>query len=108
MNDSMEPALSAKEWAELRRVDERGTVRVDGDAVEAEGRFAGDERRALAALALHGEAFGFNWKDVDMIRSAVLADDMHSHEDWWALQRLADRIAALLPPRRHRPHSGLE
>lgn len=108
MSDSIESALSPEEWADLRRVDEAGTARVDGDAIEAEGRFAADDRRALAALALHAQPFGFRWSDVDMIRSTVLADDMHSHDDHWALQRLADRIAALLPPRRHRPHSGLE
>lgn len=108
MSDFIESALSAEEWAELRRVAEPGTARVEGEAVEAEGRFAAEDRRALAALALHAQPFGFRWSDVDMIRATVLADDMHSHDDWWALQRLADRIATLLPPRRHRPHSGLE
>jgi hypothetical protein len=73
---------------------------VDEDgALRAEGAFRGDERRALSALALHGQAHGFTWHDVDFIRAAVLADDMHSPDDWFVLQRLGERIAALLPPR---------
>lgn len=108
MPEPTDAALTPEQWAALRLQDEGGAVHIDGDAVEAEGRFAGDERRALAALALHQQPFGFSWKDVDLIRSTVLADDIHSHDEWWALQRLGDRIAALLPPRQGRPHSGEE
>lgn len=99
MSETVKPALTPEEWAELRLRDERGTARIDGGRVEAEGRFDAEPRHALAALALHGQPFGFSWKDVDMLKSTVLADDFHSHDDWWALQRLGERIAALLPPR---------
>jgi hypothetical protein len=71
---------------------------VEDGVLRAEGAFRGGERRALAALALESEPLGFTWDDVKFIRAAVLADDMHSPDDWFILQRLADRIAALLPP----------
>jgi hypothetical protein len=94
------PALEAEAWAELRHRAAAGEAHVDAEGtLRAEGAFRGDERRGLAALALHGEPLGFTWHDVDFIRAAVLADDMHSPDDWFILQRLADRIAALLPPR---------
>lgn len=94
------PALPAEGWAEQRCGAAAGQARVDQDgALRAEGEFRGDERRGLAALALHGQAHGFTWHDVDFIRATVLADDMHSPDDWFVLQRLGERIAALLPPR---------
>jgi hypothetical protein len=98
--EPMKAALGPAEWADgLHRAAE-GEARVDTDGVlRAEGAFRRDERRALAALALHGEAHGFTWHDVDFIRATVLAADMHSPDDWFVLQRLAERIAALLPPR---------
>lgn len=99
MSDQPRPALPPGRWAEPSVEGPGAAARIDGGAVEAQGRFAGDERHALAALALHGQPFGFTWKDVDMLRSTVLADDLHSHDDWWELQRLGSRIAALLPPR---------
>jgi hypothetical protein len=49
-------------------------------------------RHALAALALHGQPFGFTWQDVDLLRDAVDYLDPR-------IRTLADRIAALLPPR---------
>jgi hypothetical protein len=94
------PALPADRWAEQRCGAAKGEARIEADgALRAEGAFRGDERRALAALALDGQAHGFTWHDVDFIRATVLADDMHSPDDWFVLQRLGQRIAALLPPR---------
>jgi hypothetical protein len=93
-------ALAADAWAEQHHRGAEGEARADaGGVLRAEGTFRRDERRALAALALHGEPHGFSWSDVDFIRAAVLADDLHSPDDWFILQRIADRIAALLPPR---------
>lgn len=100
IGEPVEPALTPAQWAEMRHRAAAGDARVDADGVlRAEGAFAADERRALAALALHGEPQGFTWEDVDFIRSAALADDLHSPDDWFILQRLGHRIAALLPPR---------
>lgn len=94
------PALAARAWAERRHGAAAGYAAADGHGVlRAEGAFHGDERRGLAALALHGEPLGFTWHDVDFIRATVLADDLHSPDDWFVLQRLGERIAALLPPR---------
>ena len=88
------------EWAEGLYRGADGEARVDAEGMlHAQGAFAIQERRALAALSLNGEPFGFTWHDVDFIRATVLADDMHSPDDWFVLQRLGERIAALLPPR---------
>lgn len=51
---------------------------------------------ALAALALHGQPFGFTWDDVDLLRTRVME---RAREDTALLASLADRIAALLAPR---------
>ena len=53
-----------------------------------------DERHALAALALHGQPFGFTRADVDALRN--LCADLHPYCQ--PFHSLADRIAALLPP----------
>lgn len=104
---SIKPALTPDEWAGRAIQSGRGRARIaDGGALEAEGELDASRRHALAALALHGQPFGFTWKDVDLIRSTVLADDFHSPDDWFVLQRLADRIAALLPPREPRDANG--
>jgi hypothetical protein len=98
--EPVEAALGPAEWAEGLYRGAEGEARIDADgALRAEGAFRGDERRSLGALALHREAHGFTWHDVDFIRATVLADDVHSPDDWFVLQRLGERIAALLPPR---------
>lgn len=100
MSEQIPPALSAGQWAALRLEGGGASARVREDgSLAAEGSFHGGQRRALAALALHEQPFGFTWNDVAMIRSTVLADDLHSPDDWFVLQRLGERIAALLPPR---------
>lgn len=53
---------------------------------------------ATAALALHGQDFGFSWDDVDAVREAVEGAEGSGYDDR-RLVHLADRIAALLPPR---------
>lgn len=52
------------------------------------------DRHALAALALHGQTFGFTREDVEALRS--LSADLHPNNE--PFYSLADRIAALLPP----------
>lgn len=100
IGEPVDPALPPAAWGDggYRAAD--GQARVDADGVlRAQGAFGIQERRALAALALDGEPPGFTWHDVDFIRAAVLADDLHSPDDWFILQRIGERIAALLPPR---------
>lgn len=105
--DPVEGALSPEDWAEMRCRAADGEARVEPDGtLRVEGAFRAGERRGLAALALHGETLGFTWEDVDFIRSASLADDLHSPDDWFILQRLGRRIAALLPPREPEPLDG--
>lgn len=51
-----------------------------------------------AANLLHGQPFGFTWEDVNLIRGCVIrAGREFGHNP--ELYDLADRIAALLPPR---------
>jgi hypothetical protein len=109
MSEKTEPALTPAEWADLAFHAGEGRAHVGaGGALEAEGEFDAGGRHALAALALHAHPSGLTWKDVDLIRSTVLADDFHSPDDWFVLQRLADRIAALLPPREPRGANGAD
>lgn len=49
-----------------------------------------------AAVFLHGQSFGFTWEDV---RALSYGNGMGAAERAFALADLADRIAALLPPR---------
>lgn len=118
MTDEIKPALTPKEWTEiaaaergdfncapmiyLRAIEHRGT-----------GPHQLDRPHALAALALHNQPFGFTWEDVDALeRSAreVFTQARDTDEDFVVLRKrmmddqrqlrsLADRIAALLPPR---------
>lgn len=116
----IKPALTAEEWVAGRflRHDgscpslHNGDVVVDGCKVDG-----ADERHALATLCLHGQPFGFTWDDVDRHREAAnrdreifhvagLSDDPDDdYVESEAAQRIewhesmADRIAALLPPR---------
>jgi hypothetical protein len=62
-----------------------------------------EEERALRALirTLHGQPFGFSWEDVEHLRliagqpEALYLGINHGY----VLRNLADRIAALLPPK---------
>lgn len=62
-------------------------------------------RHALAALALVGQPFGFTWDDVDALHRVVqssVGDWTPNNSELRALD-IADRIAALLPPREAKP-----
>lgn len=61
---------------------------------DATGPRNSPDRHALAALCLHGQPFGFTQEDVDAV--LVAADEADMDE----LQSVADRIEALLPPRK--------
>ena len=102
-----DPALTPEEWRQ--QVRQLGlpeecralsaalmVVLSDPDAVL--DRTPGEMRHAVAALVLEGQGFGFTWEDVDALRDATAPES-----DWLMdpakLNSLADRIAALLPPR---------
>lgn len=52
-------------------------------------------RHALAALALHGQIFGFTREDVQILRTIELE---YIQGGPFSLTSMADRIEALLPP----------
>lgn len=91
-NDTkIEPALTADEWVWIH---DESMERLTDDI----GYLWGHVRRdAVAAICLHGQPFGFTWSDVDLLKA-------HGAE-WFPrvgspeCDNLADRIAALLPPR---------
>ena len=114
----VKPAMTAERWAHDEMSAEVGENTLFAYVSRDGHRFApgvmalgwnGDQmnpldtraRHALAALALHGQDFGFTWEDVDMLRDC--SGWMDLGEPWpkeaSALRDLADRIAALLPPR---------
>lgn len=98
----IEPALTPEEWAiilptpevvageGLEVIARRASVKpIPRDWVDVEDRPA-----AIAAAALYRQPFGFTRDDVDLCRSG----DTESPDDCKAFRRLADKIAALLPP----------
>lgn len=87
-------ALTAEDWAVVLSED------LSADD-EWENRFAETcGRHETAARALHGQPFGFTWEDVDLLlaETSILAP-VRDEEEGQALYDLANRIAALLPPR---------
>lgn len=114
MSDDIRPALTPEEWAAGEKVDrfdrwDERFVSGDDNAVTA-----CDEvncvhirtpklRHALAALALHGQPFGFTHADVALVRDCVgmewgLATREQARETERRLLDLVARLAALLPP----------
>jgi hypothetical protein len=99
--DDIKPALTPEEWAEnLNYWQEPGNPRrmhsEFGDEPDPEWE------HALAALALHGQPFGFTHDMADALRRAIgrRVEWMQPiDDDTLLLQAIADRIAALLPPR---------
>lgn len=86
------PALSPEQW---------------GDANERAAVWGAlmppAERHQVAALALHGQPFGFTWEDVDDLTD--IANAIKSEGSEWTdgyherVRSLAQRIADLLPQR---------
>jgi hypothetical protein len=97
----VKPALTREEWQEYAPLDR--TLADHAPAV------AHDNAHAAAALALHGQPYGFTWDDY-----YELLDNAHEVEEGYGppehlvperkrqvymLRSIARRIAALLPPR---------
>ena len=99
MTEPIKPALTPEKWREALRW---APQRVLCDFGPPVGVHYVEEsvRHALAALALHGQPFGFAREDVATLRSWIWQDDAvgagFAMRD--RLVSLADRIAALLPP----------
>jgi hypothetical protein len=114
----MSAALTAEEWRHesmdrdtFFESGRRNDIEVLAEGsrlfVAAEHVFEAGNRHALAALALHGQPFGFTWDDVDAIERVVAGGELQgSLSPLSAVARqndrlrwLIDRIAALLPPK---------
>jgi hypothetical protein len=107
MPDSITPALTADQWrhagsAREIHVYEAGIVHVMAGRVpgvvgeNAVALALPDDRHGLAALCLYRQPFGFTWEDVEFLgMMAQASDPMFGN----FARSLADRIAALLPPR---------
>lgn len=114
MADAIAPALSAEEWEKAKDArfawrmfgwddgagailhdDGRLEVNWDGAVYDQEMQCVTTSRHALAALALHGQPFGFTREDVRFLRDV---DVFAFTEDAQMAQSIAARIAALLPP----------
>lgn len=99
---SITPALTPEQWAEVRE-DKLG----EGDFLDSYGgehSVRGGREHALVALLLHNQPFGFTWGDVDLLRATAQYVVRGDRLNLWGreadrLNALADRIAALLPPR---------
>lgn len=91
----IQPALTPENWE---------TSPDDQKHLRYKTTYFGD-LHAVAALALHGQPFGFHPNDVDELRRwADIARDASDDSeqagvDAVRLDSIADRIAALLPPR---------
>lgn len=113
----MRAALTKEDWASAAVLfGDRGAARLHAHGLSIDELTVrpGGEMHALAALALHGQPFGFTWEDVDAIYRIMGAAEDPSRwygattvEDRAAVEhaasRAAARIAALLPPREAPP-----
>jgi hypothetical protein len=106
MSDEIKPALTPRQWQYEEVQDEDGDrmfgISEHGDLRVYPGYrdwFEGQERHALAALALHSTPQGFTWEDVDAVREALRDLSGWEQETADRLRTLATRIESLLPPR---------
>lgn len=95
----IEPALTPEEWAEWE-VTQNGPLCVHRDTLgvlRCGDEYLGDGH-ALAAVALHGQSFGFTWEMVFALQRAA-SRLPESDLDEAVLREAAACIASLLPPR---------
>lgn len=129
MSDKIEPALTAEEWANshVERHRSEGlddyyrplpVARIDKDGLHLHYRGSAgvtlsepESRHAAAALALHGQPFGFTREDLELVLLArdagrVTVDDGYpvyvgrplTFGEQNRLRDVAAKIEALLPP----------
>lgn len=104
MTAPITPALTAEEWKEF--TDDAGWLahaqqELGNRAGEiAQQRMGTGRVHAAAALALHGQPFGFRVEDAKLCVWAAqkLRVLTNSPDDWTDLDDLAARLTALLPP----------
>lgn len=113
MSKPIEPALTPDEWTSgVRMIAPEAEYAALGialgaflsDPTSTGARTRTERRHALAALALHGQPFGFTWEHVNRLWEiaealSVLPTSVTDPEDAEPLRAIADIIAALLPPR---------
>ena len=101
----VEPALTAEEWAGIIADDWTLDSRLaytleEADLGHLEYRAgSAPPRQIAAALCLYGQPFGFTWNDVELLLGIVESMAVHMPDTAARAISLADRIAALLPPR---------
>lgn len=105
MPDKITPALTAAEW--IQYGDDLAVMAdwaADRRPYGPDRRYTMEQKRhAVAALALHHQPFGFTAADLDVL---VEVSRFYQHRGFPGdppivemLERIYDRIAALLPPR---------
>ena len=103
----IQPALTKEEWWEYLNSGRRSPTAEDEfeENREAWGKTAEEMRRTYhknAARALYQAGpLGFTWEDVEALREAAFK--LSGLADADACDSIADRIAALLPPREESP-----
>ncbi len=94
MANQLTPALTPEQWAEFMNseldIHDLVCYHEEGTAVIPDG-----DAHAAAAMLLYQQPFGFTWDDVDELRN----QGRSSRPTGASTGSLADRIAALLPPR---------
>lgn len=111
----IKPALTPEEWAKLEhrgiRLEPSGAIRMEMAKTILDQEppfisFGSSWRPGIAALALHGQPFGFTWEIHDAIEAAIMdweteagEMDERQRKEFAAMNRGLAAIAALLPPR---------
>lgn len=106
----IKPALTPEQWGPgngftgPRSAMEGPDAWIEGDDLwfaPSDAEWIPESRHAVAALALHGQPFGFDFVDVLRLREIAEQIDKKELPEAWSdrLRDVADRIVALLPPR---------
>jgi hypothetical protein len=99
VDSEIRPALTAEEWK--FELGSRERPPTHQPALSYSDHFTQERPHAIAASLLYGQPFGFTWDDVDLLREMTLVQAPAGSFRAACERRdsLADRIAALLPPR---------
>ena len=90
----IKPAYDPEDWPDPVT---EGLSEADAHWENAHGECM--DRHQAAARALLGQPFGFTWEDVDMLRNLHAMGVKAKRPIFDKFEGLANRIAALLPPR---------